>query len=1529
MHHATSLFPGIRKCLPACFFLLICLFTVFNARVQAQTPADAALQRGASWLQAQVQSNGHLASEPASAALPLQARSEAARTLKALSIQPLPSTLFSAIDSLSADTTEYLARRAMARQLAGTADAAVLDALIALQNTDGSFGAAAGYPGNPQDTAWALHALAASRASSAAASEALGWLAATQQVDGAWPLMPDGDAVVTSALAVQALTLYRQQPAVRAVLTKARTWLMDQRTAQHAWGDDLRTAQALLAVLPGLDNATSVRPALDTLRQSQRADGSWASEPHLTALALRALWLAAQPATNPDLASVTGQLVNEARQPLVGVTVQLAPAGAQAITDAQGRFSFTQLAEGSARVSIQATGFLGLVTDIQLSKGQALDLGTIVLRAISGGNASTVTITGVAQYSDDGVAWRNAANAVITVGALSTTTNANGEYTLANVPPGAASLRATYSSYQPVTASFTAQAGQQVRFDPKFVRGATGSTLKVVVASEQAGAPIAGANVVLNGIQRQANANGEAYFATGVNAGENTVTASASGHGTRIITFNVQGRQNVILPITLAAASALPPNQTVLEGVVTDADTALPLSGATVRVQSTGLQALTDARGRYAVSASSGLAGSREILIEKPGYQSHAQTIALTAGAKHQFDVPLKAVARPGQPIELLLRVSNEATRQPIQGAQITLSGSNPHKVQTSASGEAQVTGVNAGTTQFRVTALGYDAVAFSVDLQAGQRYEIPIELKPAVVGSQRVYGTVLDAQSRRPVAGAKVVFSGSDSRETVADSQGRYEFASITAGRWNLSATATGYRGTSRGFDLQGSTQFDLLLTPERGNQGVDQTLRTIAVGHPNNSGGAVGYLFIFGTPGTSGLVVSNDRRVNHDFSIDASGVAEIMVPSSQFLSPSGAVLDKAMLVYASKPISASFLNRQQFTTDMSYLLDVPALGTSHRVMTWGNGIGYVQMSLTAVADGTVATITPAKSFTSGQAAGKAFDITLNKGQSVYYTAGSGSDLTGTLVQSSKPLAVFGGFQCSNVPSGVAYCDHLFSQIPPIQHWASEYIVPETARTDSVGNLVRILAHADGTQLTINGAVPIILNAGQIHEIETARDLHISASQPILVGQYLKGRTAAGTGDPAFSFIAGIRQTLRDYVFTAPVNLAKYDENFLNIAIPTKALGSLKLNGASVAAADFRVVAGTVYSTGRIAIAAGPGRISADEAFLATISGFSTDDSYHTIIGVDYSTGASSTDPVVTSIVAATDQPSYPAQTAARLQATVTNQGRNDANLQVVLRINDAQGSEVVRFARRALGNVAPGASAQHEEPWNTATYPAGSYTLIADLLNVRGEIVGTASTLFAIISGSGAAGAPKGALSVATDKAEYQPDDRVRLNTLARNLTANTLIDEARVMIHVQDPAGRQVFTHVHTLGQLNTTAIRASDVTQMLRNAPGGTYTVKARLLGNGNNLKRQASRSLFWPPFSKAYDVDVELASATTTFRVNGPAGAGDGITAVPATSPGGLALLAVMLALAAGAARKRNHRRADVATGQRSSQEDAQ
>ena len=123
--------------------------------------------------------------------------------------------------------TRYLAQRALTRQQAGADDASLLDALAALQNPNGSFGAAQGLPGNALDTAWALRALAASRANA-------------QHADGSWPLAPDGnDATITTALA----------------------------------------AQALLTVLPGLDTAAAMQPALTALKQAQRPDGSWKYKP--------------------------------------------------------------------------------------------------------------------------------------------------------------------------------------------------------------------------------------------------------------------------------------------------------------------------------------------------------------------------------------------------------------------------------------------------------------------------------------------------------------------------------------------------------------------------------------------------------------------------------------------------------------------------------------------------------------------------------------------------------------------------------------------------------------------------------------------------------------------------------------------------------------------------------------------------------------------------------------------------------------------------------------------------------------------------------------------------------------------------------------------------------------------------------------------------------------------------------------------------------------------------------------------------
>ena len=394
------------------------------------------------------------------------------------------------------------------------------------------------------------------------------------------------------------------------------------------------------------------------------------------------------------------------------------------------------------------------------------------------------------------------------------------------------------------------------------------------------------------------------------------------------------------------------------------------------------------------------------------------------------------------------------------------------------------------------------------------------------------------------------------------------------------------------------------------------------IAVGHPNLSASAVGHLFIFGAEGATGTVKSKDGVFNETFTIDATGVHAVTVPSSQFLAPDNTVVGQALLVQSAQPLSGYFLNREQSTTDMSYLLDLPALGTDYRVLGWQQSYGVLQMSLTATQDGTTATITPASTLSSGQAAGVPFTVNLNAGESVIYNAPDGNDLSGSHITANKPLAVFSGSTCSDVMG--AACDHLFTQLPPVNRWSTSYVVPETANTGTAGNLVRILAATDNTEVTVNGVVVATLNAGQFHEIPTAHDLHITASNPVLVGQFLKGVTATGFGDPAFTFIGGIDQTLSDYVFTAPTSLAAYQENFLNLAVPTAALGSLMLNGVVVDTSAFTPLGASGYSTGRVPIATGPGRIQASAPFLATVAGFSHADSYLTIIGTSYSGGAS-----------------------------------------------------------------------------------------------------------------------------------------------------------------------------------------------------------------------------------------------------------------------------------------------------------------
>ena len=48
--------------------------------------------------------------------------------------------------------------------------------------------------------------------------------------------------------------------------------------------------------------------------------------------------------------------------------------------------------------------------------------------------------------------------------------------------------------------------------------------------------------------------------------------------------------------------------------------------------------------------------------------------------------------------------------------------------------------------------------------------------------------------------------------------------------------------------------------------------------------------------------------------------------------------------------------------------------------------------------------------------------------------------DLTGTFIQSNKPISVFVGHRCGQVPSGVEHCNYVVEQIPPDVTWGKKF---------------------------------------------------------------------------------------------------------------------------------------------------------------------------------------------------------------------------------------------------------------------------------------------------------------------------------------------------------------------------------------------------------------------------------------------------------------------------------------------------------
>lgn len=384
----------------------------------------------------------------------------------------------------------------------------------------------------------------------------------------------------------------------------------------------------------------------------------------------------------------------------------------------------------------------------------------------------------------------------------------------------------------------------------------------------------------------------------------------------------------------------------------------------------------------------------------------------------------------------------------------------------------------------------------------------------------------------------------------------------------------------------------------------------------NPNNSQGGSRQVFLFG-PADSGGTVTSLSGFNQSFNLGAGGFAIVNLPATSELA-TGVVQDLGFKVSSASAVSGYFLSRLSATTDMTYLIDGERLGTNYVVAGYQN-IRPDQMSVQATQDNTNITFTP-----KGAAA---FDITLNAGQTYMYTAST--QLTGSSILADKPIAVFSGNNCTNIPTGNSACDHIVEQMPSIDQLSSTYLVAQTPRTGTLGNVMRVVATEDNTEVRVDGALVATLAAkGDFYEGRVTGGHELIATNPVLVAQYLigQGQSGGANTDPAMTIVPGSDQWLKSYVFAAPSGEANFPTDYVSIIIQTASLPTLTLGGDAVDAALFAGLGSTLYSYGNIDVSSttGPFAISADTPFQLLLSGFDSYDSYFTYGGAAFSPGAS-----------------------------------------------------------------------------------------------------------------------------------------------------------------------------------------------------------------------------------------------------------------------------------------------------------------
>ena len=242
---------------------------------------------------------------------------------------------------------------------------------------------------------------------------------------------------------------------------------------------------------------------------------------------------------------------------------------------------------------------------------------------------------------------------------------------------------------------------------------------------------------------------------------------------------------------------------------------------------------------------------------------------------------------------------------------------------------------------------------------------------------------------------------------------------------------------------------------------------------------------------------------------------------------------------------------NEERSSTDAFLALpviDYKGVDTYSYFAVATNSVGQRQSAeslIVASEDNTLVTITASKTILGSFGLlkkGKPRKFLLNRLSTLLLKADT--DISGSKIESDKPISFFTGQQCAQVPNGYGFCDILVEQMPPVQTWGNAFITSplKTRRAydvfytlGSVSN-TRVYASCYANSGSFTQNFNFIVNEGEkvIHKIKYDEFCWIEATQPILLVQLSVGISVDNVNaDPFMVIVPPLAQFSNDFVIS------------------------------------------------------------------------------------------------------------------------------------------------------------------------------------------------------------------------------------------------------------------------------------------------------------------------------------------------------------------------------------------------------------